>query len=90
VTPDDITLANIAHAQALAGDFPAALKTADRLKAGDWWKGNILRGIAKVQAERGDVKGPLAWASRLDSAFDRANTLPGVAEGLAKRIDGVE
>jgi beta-lactamase regulating signal transducer with metallopeptidase domain/tetratricopeptide (TPR) repeat protein len=79
-----VTLACIADSQAKAGDVKGALATADRLPDGEWWKGNVLRGIGMVQAERGDDEAALAWARRLTLPHSRGNALLGVAEGLAK------
>jgi tetratricopeptide (TPR) repeat protein len=80
-----VALSNIAYEQAKAGDVKGALATADRLRDGDWWKGNILRAIAMVQAERGDDEAALTWARRLTVPHSRGNALLGVAEGLQKR-----
>jgi hypothetical protein len=85
-----IALVNVAYAQAQAGDVKGALLTGSRLRGSDeWWHGNLLRGIAKVQAERGGARAALAWATaELPSPFERANALLGVAEGLAARAEG--
>jgi RNA polymerase sigma factor (sigma-70 family) len=85
---DLILNVNIAVARAEAGDFAGALKTMERHKESDWWKGNAwwkgntLRAIAKMQTGRGQEKAALEWVTRLDSPLARANGLLGVAEGL--------
>jgi len=52
------------------------------LKGFDWWKLNILRSTAELQAQRGDSKAALEWIGRLDSHLARANALMGIAEGI--------
>jgi RNA polymerase sigma factor (sigma-70 family) len=75
------------YIRAQSGDFAGALKMTELLNASDVWKGDLLRWIAKLQAERGREKAALEWAGRLDAPLDRAYALLGVAEGLvtAKR-----
>jgi RNA polymerase sigma factor (sigma-70 family) len=75
---------NIAYARAEAGDFEGALKMAGQLQDSDWWKGNLLRWIGRVQTQRGREKAALEWIGRLDLPLARANALLGVAEGLVE------
>jgi tetratricopeptide (TPR) repeat protein len=79
-----IALVNVAYTRAEAGDYAGALKMTGQMAASDWWQGNLYRGIAKVQTQRGREKAALEWVGRLD-ALARANALLGVAEGLVER-----
>jgi RNA polymerase sigma factor (sigma-70 family) len=81
--PDDsLGAVNIVYARAEAGDFAGALEAAKQMKDSDWWKGNVVRAIAKLQTERGQSQAALEWIDRLDAPLARANALFGVAEGL--------
>jgi RNA polymerase sigma factor (sigma-70 family) len=75
---------NVAFTRAEAGDFAGALEMAGQMPESDWWKGNLLRGIGKLQAQRGREKAALEWIVRLNSPLERANALLGVAEGLVE------
>jgi RNA polymerase sigma factor (sigma-70 family) len=81
-----VTYSNIAYEQAKAGHFKEALKTAnDHLGGNDFWYGNTVQGIARLQAERDGVAAALAWARRLTWARARGQALLGTAEGLVER-----
>jgi tetratricopeptide (TPR) repeat protein len=88
--PDnDLGYANIANSHAKAGDFKGALEVAEKIKDGPggqgpgWWKLNILRYTAAIQAQRGESKAALKWIDGLDSHLARAYALTGLAEGMA-------
>jgi RNA polymerase sigma factor (sigma-70 family) len=80
---DSLGVVNIGYSRAKRGDFAGAVKMADQMQ-GSWWKGNLLREIARQQTLRGGEKAARAWIARLESALARANALLGVAEALAK------
>lgn len=83
---DSLGYNTIAGIQAEAGDFAGALKVYDRLKrsGGNGWDLQLLRRIAKTQAERGESKAALEWIARLGSHMERACALVGVADGIAR------
>jgi tetratricopeptide (TPR) repeat protein len=83
-----MTISNIAYEQARASDVKGALeKVKDMLQESDFWQGNALQGIARVQAERGQETEALAWARELASPRTRAHAVLGVAEGLLRRAE---
>jgi RNA polymerase sigma factor (sigma-70 family) len=79
---------NIAYTRAEAGDYAGAIEMAQGLQDSVWWRGNLLRGIGKLQAQRGREKAALEWIGRLEAFMDRANGLLGVAEGLVEGTRG--
>jgi RNA polymerase sigma factor (sigma-70 family) len=81
---DSLGVVNIAFSRSKAGDYAGALEMANELKDSQWWKGNLLREIARLQTLRGGEKAARVWIGRLESPLDRANALLGVAEALAK------
>jgi hypothetical protein len=80
--------ADLAVAQAQAGDVKSALITIDRLNQSDrrGWRFRIaaVNGIAKVQGRAGDANGARAWISSLGSPELEASALTGLAEGLTE------
>ena len=49
-------------------------------------KSGVLRSIASIQAQAGDVDGALDWIGKLDAPKLRREAVLGLAEGLAERI----
>ena len=83
IRPDaGLTFANIADVQAEAGDVKGAVETLQALRKGEWWRGNILRGIARRLAKGGKEKEAVAWARALPTSFEKGHALLGAAEGL--------
>ncbi|MFZ0878557.1 MAG: hypothetical protein WA002_03620, partial [Candidatus Acidiferrales bacterium] len=88
--PNDYDTSDVAGAVAIAlaraGDYKAGLATADTLLDTDRraWSFRIfaVRGIARAQAEAGDVAGAKAWIATLNSPALEASALMGAAEGL--------
>ncbi|MGB8591448.1 MAG: hypothetical protein WA755_20110 [Candidatus Acidiferrales bacterium] len=88
--PNDYDTSDVAGAVAIAlaraGDYKAGLATADTLLDTDRraWSFRIfaVSGIARAQAEAGDVAGAKAWIATLNSPALEASALMGAAEGL--------
>ena len=79
-------LAEIAAAQAEAGDMKAALQTASGIDD-EGWKAYALAGIAAAQAEAGDMKAALQTASGIDDERQGASALAGIATAQADAGD---
>jgi RNA polymerase sigma factor (sigma-70 family) len=82
----DGTLArvSVAYHQAKAGQEDAALQTAQALSGNKWWHGNVIRYIAKIQAQQGKERNALKWIGKVSGAVLQANALLGLAEGLTE------
>lgn len=78
--------ADLAVAQAQAGDVKTALITIDRLSQNDrrGWRFRVaaVNGIAKVQGRNGDATGARTWITQLGSPELEASALTGLADGL--------
>jgi hypothetical protein len=81
-------LGEIALAQAKAGDFAGAQKSLEARKAANAFlesdADTFVVDVAKMQAEAGDAKGALEWAStkKPSSPRTRLSALQGLAEGI--------
>jgi hypothetical protein len=83
-------LKEIAEAQAKAGDFTAALKTANCIiPDGTYsnWRGGTLAGIAEAQAEAGDVAGAFKTAELIQNEYYRKSGVGRIVHGQAKGRD---
>jgi hypothetical protein len=80
-----VARANVAHGLAAVGMVTEALRLAEELPDTDWWRANIVRDVAHLQAQKGEDKEALAWIDKLSSPLLRGNALLGLAEGLAGR-----
>jgi RNA polymerase sigma factor (sigma-70 family) len=80
-----VARANVAHALASVGLTDEALQLANELKDHDWWKANIVRDVARIQAEKGKDREARVWIDKLSSPLLRGNALLGLAAGLAGR-----
>jgi hypothetical protein len=52
-----------------------ALRLAGELPDTSWWKANIVRDVARLQAGRGGDKEALAWIGKLSSPLLRGNAV---------------
>ena len=86
MSPKDISLEDIAKAQAEAGDATGAHQTADHIED-DYWKGIALSAIAKAEVAKGDTIAAIETASHIKDENEKYEAFEPISRALVKEHD---